>query len=354
VQPTDQGATVVVAAVPKEVLQSLLDPFEEANVPLHLVDLSPFCYVAGLGAQINDGILICATDQETTVSLVQDGRLGDYRVLPATASPSQTAQIKQLLREIRVLKQAAEAGNLRISLMGEGGTPELAETLQAYGLEVELLSLDLDEQLIDGAFLPVVALALRAKVSKHDRSFNFRHGQYALKGEWANLKRKLVLLAALLGVSALVMFGSITLKYADKAGRADQLQVEMVNVYQSLFPAATTIVDVPLQLKSAIRELQKKGNLITGAQVSALAVLKEISRLPTLGTVEVQEFALSGEELKLTGWTASFEAVNQMARVLGESPMFTKVQVTDAKMSLDGSRIDFRLLLSLANAGVEQ
>jgi len=353
-QPTDKGATVAVAAVPTKTLQSLLEPFESADVPLQLIDLSPFCYVAGLGEQIGDGLLICATDQETTVSLVQNGCLIDYRALPATAEPAQAAQFQQLLREIRVLKQMAGAGPLRISLMGEGGTPELAEALQAYNLEVELLSLNLDGQLIDGAFLPVVALALRAKVAKHDRSFNFRQGQYALKGEWANLKRKLVLLAALLGVALLVIFGSMTLKYADKAGRADQLQGEMVNVYRSLFPNATTIVDVPLQLKSAIRELQEKGNLVTGGQNSALAVLKEISSLPALVTVEFQEFALSAEDLKLTGKTASFEAVNQMARVLGESPMFTKVQVTDAKMSLDGSRIDFRLLLALANSGVEQ
>ena len=48
------------------------------------------------------------------------------------------------------------------------------------------------------------------------------------------------------------------------------------------------------------------------------------------------------------------EAINQMAGVLGDSPLFTKVQVSDAKMSLDGSRIDFRLLLLLANPGAEQ
>ena len=46
--------------------------------------------------------------------------------------------------------------------------------------------------------------------------------------------------------------------------------------------------------------------------------------------------------------------MNTMAKILGESPMFTKVQITDSKMSLDGSRIDFRLLLDLANRGAEQ
>jgi general secretion pathway protein L len=354
IQKTDKGATVLVAAVPTETLQSLLAVFEDADVPLHLVDLSPFCYIAGFGEEVSDGLVICATDQETTVSLVQNGCLADYRVLPATASPTQTVQLQQLLREIRVLKQTAGEGALRISLMGERGTPELAEALQASDFKVEILSLDFGGQLVDSAFLPAVALALRAKVARHDQSFNFRSGQYALKGEWANLKRKLVLLAALLGMAVVVLAASMVLKYSDQAGRADQLKTEMVNVYQSLFPEATIIVDVPLQLKSAIRSLQEKGSLITGGQSSALVILKELSGLPDLVAVEFQEFVLNSEDLKLTGRTSSFEAVNKMAKVLGESPMFNKVQVTDAKMSLDGSRIDFRLLLSLANPGAEQ
>ena len=110
---------------------------------------------------------------------------------------------------------------------------------------------------------------------------------------------------------------------------------------------------LPMQAEAS-EPLQEKGSLITGGQSSALAVLKEISRLPDRVTVEFQEFALSNEELKLSGQTSSFEAVNQMSGVLGESPLFSKIQVTDAKMSLDGSRIDFRMLLSLANPGAEQ
>ena len=354
VQTTEKGAAVVAAAVPTETLHSLLADFEAANVPLHLVDLSPFCYAAGIGEEISEGLIICATKQETTVSMLQKGRLTDYRVLPAIAEPIQTGQIQQLLREIRVLKQTAGEGDLSIILMGDRGTPELVETLQTNELNVEVLSLDFGGQQVDSEFLPAVALALRAKTARADQSFNFRSGRYALKGEWANLKRKLILLASLLSLTVVVLISSMILRYVDQANRADQLQAEMVSVYKSLFPQATTIVDVPLQLKSAIRDLQEKGSLITGGQSSALAVLKEISRLPDRVTVEFQEFALSNEELKLSGQTSSFEAVNQMSGVLGESPLFSKIQVTDAKMSLDGSRIDFRMLLSLANPGAEQ
>jgi general secretion pathway protein L len=163
-----------------------------------------------------------------------------------------------------------------------------------------------------------------------------------------------VLLAALFGVVIFIMLGSMTFKYLDKAGRDAQLQAEIVNVYRLLFPEASTIVDVPMQLKSAIRGLQEKGLLLAGDQASALAILKEISSQPEPTTVEIQEFSLGAAELKLAGRAASFESVNTMAKILGESPMFTKVQITDSKMSLDGSRIDFRLLLAIANRGAEQ
>jgi general secretion pathway protein L len=353
-QQTSEGASVATATVPADTLQTLLAPFEEAALPLHLIDLAPFCYVAGLGEQIGDGILICANDQETTVSLVQNGRLEDYRILPAGTGQAPVAQFQQLRREVRVLKHIAVTDDLPISLMGEGITQELAEALQTSEQRVTMLSLELGGQLVDGEFLPAVALALRAGIAKQDRSFNFRQGKYALKGEWANLKRKVVLLAALLGMVVLILLGSMTFKYVDKTGRHDQLQAEIVNVYRLLFPKATTIVDVPMQLKSAIRDLQQKGSLVAGDQASALAILKEISALPEPVTVEIQEFSLGSAELKLAGHAGSFEKVNQMARTLGESPLFAKAQVSDAKMSLDGSRVDFRLLLSLANQGAEQ
>jgi general secretion pathway protein L len=353
VQSTENGAAVTVAAVPREILQSLLNSFEEIDVPLHCVDLAPFSHVAGLGEHVGDGLLICASGQETTISLVSNGHLEDYRILQALEDPVSPAQLQPLLREIRVINHGENSGQRPVSLMGERGGAELAESLHSAGLGVEMLSLELDGQIIEGPFLPSVALALRAGVPKPSRAFNFRRGQYALKGEWANLKRKLVLLAALLGAAVLIVCGSMILKYADKAGRADQLQKEMVDVYRALFPGSTTIVDVPLQLKSAIRDLQEKGNLLASGQASSLAVLKELSRLPALVTVEFQELAQNDEEVKLAGRTTSFEAVNQMAKVLGDSPMFSNVQVADAKMSLDGSRIDFRLLLSLAKLGTE-
>lgn len=354
-QPAEGGgASIRAAAVPHTTLQSRLDLFEKADVPLHRLDLVPFCYTASLAEQIGDGILVSATDQETTISLLQNGLLTDHRVLPAPADNGSAAHYQSLLREIKVMLHAAGNEDLTVSLMGSDITPELEKSLRAADCRIDRLSLNLGGEVIEAPFLPAVALALRARADRPDRSFNFRQGAYALKGEWANLKKKLALLAGLFGLALVILAGSMTVKYIDKAQRAKQMQAEMVGIYQSLFPNATTIVDVPLQLQAAITDLQNRNSLVSGGRISALAMLKEISRLPELVTVEIQEFSMNPDDLKLSGRTSSFEAVNQMAKVLEGSPLFTDVQVSDAKMSLDGNRIDFRLSLSYAIQGSEQ
>ena len=163
---TDKGATVATATVPTETLQSLLSLFEQADVPLHLVDLAPFCYVAGLGEQIGDGILICATDQETTVSLVQNGLLVDYRILPTVAGPSSGCAAPAVTQG----NQGPEAcrGSRRLDNQPDGRENHNRAGRISAGSEpdVEILSLELGGELVDGAFLPAVALALRGKITK--------------------------------------------------------------------------------------------------------------------------------------------------------------------------------------------
>jgi general secretion pathway protein L len=348
-QPVDEGAQVVAAAVAKDAIEALLETFDAAELPLHRVDLAPYCYVAGLGKQIDDGLLVSSLEQELTIALVQDGQLRDYRVLPPLADQAVAAQLPALLREIKVLAHVGGLNEPPISVMGSEQVAELATALQQAGLPVNVLALEIGGRLIEAEFLSATALALKGQTSRAESSFNFRSGPYQLKGEWANLKGKLVLLGVLLGVTVIVLSGSMTLKYLDKAQLAERLQNNMVQVYQSLFPDARTIVDVPLQLQSAIRDLQKKNNLVAGNQISAIAVLREVSRLPEQFTVEIEEFVMDADSLNLTGHAPSFETVNQMAQLLEDSPLFASVQVTDAKMSLDGGRIVFRLRASFSS-----
>lgn len=346
IELSEDGSTVMAAAAPAQAIESLLEVFEAADVPLHRIDLAPFCHVASFGQMVGNGILICFSDHDIIISLLKEGHLVDYRVLPTVLSQGDESSVQRLVKEIKVLCHAAGLDAPEMNLMGGEDAPALAALLRTAGMHVNILSLDLMGQTVDAHFLPAAALALGAESNRAGQSFNFRSGRYRLKGEWANLKGKLVFLAALLGCSVLIMLGAMTLSYLDKARQADHLQEKMVSIYRTLFPTATTIVDVPLQLKSAIKALQVENTLVSSSQPSALEVLKEISGLSQQFDFEIEEYTMATEELKLTGHSASFETVNQIAKQLEKSSLFATAQVADAKMSLDGNKVDFRVLLT--------
>jgi general secretion pathway protein L len=138
------------------------------------------------------------------------------------------------------------------------------------------------------------------------------------------------------------------LNYSGKARRAEALNQEMVRIFRETFPGETAIVDVSLQMRGKISEMQKKVALYgADSSRSALSVLREISeRLPQDLVVDIRELNFTPETVMFEGSTASFDAVNRLAKALEQSPTFGTPQVADAKTSLDGSRVDFRLNLT--------
>ncbi len=150
--------------------------------------------------------------------------------------------------------------------------------------------------------------------------------------------------------SVLALSASAYLNYAHKAQRAEALSKEMTRLYRQTFPGAKVIVDVPLQMRSGIAELEKKGRIIGAAGGSTpLEVINEISRrIPEEVVVDIRDLSHTPDAVRLEGYTSSFDAINRMAKSLQESARFKEAQISDAKMSLDGSRVDFRINLTFS------
>ena len=202
--------------------------------------------------------------------------------------------------------------------------------------------------------MAAIALAWRAAVPVKEGEFNFRHGQFALRSEWAALKNGAIFAGSILCLALIIMAVAAYTNYARKAGQAEALQKEMTAIYRQTFPQSKVIVDIPMQMRSGLQELRKQG-MFVGAGTSPLAVLQEISsRMPDDIVVDVRELTYTMDNLRLEGVTASFDAINRIARSLSQSPMFGDAQISDAKMSLDGSRVDFRLSLLIVGKGDQQ
>jgi general secretion pathway protein L len=341
------------AAVRTESLEGIVDLFDGADIPVHIVDLAPFAYVRGLREHIPDGIFACLESRETTLSLVEQGRVSDYRIIPVSPGATVHETARMLLRQSTALQRQAHRGGPSLTLIGPGVTAELLDVLRPGSQAAGIPRFSLEDREVEPEYLPAVALALRAAMPAKQREFNFRRGRYALKNEWSTLKKEMLAAASLLLLTILIVGGSAYQNYAHKAQRAEQLQQRMTAAFRETFPGAAPMVDIPLQMRSKIAELRQQAHQIGGGpQGSALRVLQEISgSIPAEVTLDVRDLNFTAESVRLEGVATSFEAINRIARSLEQSPLFAQAQIADAKMSLDGTRVDFRLHLSFVKPG---
>jgi general secretion pathway protein L len=352
-QPLADGEgswNVTAAAVRTDVVRDFLAPLDSAGFVISILDLDPFAYAAGLAEMFPAGLLVTVKEQSITVALLQNGRVASYRLLPVAAGLAEEARAQLLLREGAALQGAAGCSDLPICLIGPGASPALIERLESAGGRLETPPMAVDGRPVDREFLPAVALARRAMTTERGNSFNFRRGSFAPKSEWIALQRRLVFAATLLVLSGTALGGAAWLNYSGKAHRAEALNQELVRLFRETFPGEPAIVDVSQQMRGKISEMQKK-NALYGADSSrsALSVLREISeRLPQDLVVDIRELSYTPEAVMFEGSTASFEAVNRLAKALEQSPTFGPPQIADSKMSLDGSRVDFRLNLTFS------
>lgn len=347
----DGGARAASAAVRTEVLEEIVVTYDGHGFTVHVVDIAPFAYARGLRDKIGDGLLACLGAQETTVALLREGRVADYRVIPGSLDAEEAARV--LLREGAALQRDAGMRNLPTFLIGAGATAALVEELRAAGRKVEIPLLYSAGREVAPEFLPAAALALRAAVPGKEKELNFRKGPYALKNEWTALKRELIATAAVLLLAVGIFAVSAWLRYDRKAERLEVLDSQIQLAFRESFPGVRATGNIPMQMQSSINQLREKARLIgTGPQGSPLTLLEEISRrMPTEVKVDVRDMNFTPEGVRLDGITTSFDAINQISRSLQESPLFEEAQIADAKASIDGTRVDFRLNLTFGKGG---
>ena len=348
-RPGDDGLQLVTAAAVRlEPVAELLAIFDSAGLPLHLLDLAPYALATGLHSAAGDGLQVAVSDTEACVALVQDGAVRAYRALPLPMPLPAATLAMLIVREGTALRRANGAAEGPLWLVGTADDEALAGALATAGEPATRPALKVAGRPVAAEFVPAVALALRGLAPEGTGGFNFRQGNLALRSEWASLRARLITAGGVILAALLILAISSWLSYASKAKRAEDLNKEMVRIYRSAFPGTGAIVDVPLQMQSKIRELRTKTALVGGdRQFTPLEVLKTLSeRIPPDLTVDIRDLNYAFEGVRLEGTTTTFEAVNRLAKTLAPSPLFKEAQISDAKMSLDGKTVDFRLTLT--------
>ncbi len=347
--PGEAGFTLAAAAVDRATIAATLEPFDRRDIPLNILGLTPHSHVRGLGEMMPDGLLAILGEAEGSLALVDGGAVVDHRLLPPAVLSDSVRLSEEMCRAGNALRAAHGLEHPAWLLIGSGATEHLVQALLEAGEAATTPRVELHGEPLPAEFLPAFALARRAGISERKRAFNLRTGEFALKSEWGRLKKRLAGMAALLGFSLLLLGVSAYLDYAQKARVAENLREEMHQLFRATFPDNQAIVDAPLQMRAQLEELRKISGLLgTGEGPSALFALDDISRrTPADLTVDIREFTYTAEAVRLEGITASFDAINRFSDSLRQSPLFAEVRIDDARMSLDGKQVDFRLTLPL-------
>lgn len=341
---------VPAAAVGRSAVTDMLEIFQQAGQPLHLLDLNPFAYAAGLAEAVPEGVLAVVMANEITVARIEAGRVLSFRAMPRPPQEDAKRLAELIQRDYLALTKSGGADEMPLFLIGAGVTEELVQGLSGLGLEARQPALEIDGQRLAPALVPAAALALRAALPARIRQFNFLKGDLTPKSEWAGFRLRFIAIAALAGLTLILAVSGAYLNYVQQRDRAEMLRRETIDIFRQTFPQIHTIVDVPSQMRSNLDQLRERAKLLgLSRNRSALNVLREISaRIPKDVRFDVREMVFTGDEVHIDGSTSSFDATNRLAQAFDASPLFEQSQITDAKMGIDGNRVDFRLNLKIS------
>lgn len=337
----DQEGALTAAAVPGGLLPPLLADL--IWFPPRFVDLAPYAYAAGAGRLAGDLLLVHLHGAGCDLMRVCEG------IPMAVRSLASTADAPEVARTLRMMLRA-EAATLPVIGMGIEGVESLIDYLVEQGSPRLAAGLRIGGQPVPPAYLPAVFLAWRAATPQG--GFNFRRGAYAYRNEWNTLRRRMIAGAVLLGLSLVMGVAGMTLEYSRRARAVDALQNRISAAYTELFPGAA-VVDPLLQIRQARDQLRIQARVMgAGERFGALGLLRELSVAGEKdGSIELKDFSLTSDQVRLEGSAASFEGVNAFAKGIEAGRRIASVKIEDAKSSPDGSRVDFRIQITVGEGG---
>jgi len=238
-------------------------------------------------------------------------------------------------------------------VIGAGVTEHLLNELKNTGRRILVPAEEVFGAGLSLEMAPAALLALgELRTRKKDVLLNFRKGEFAAKGQLEIFRTKLVIASVML---LLVLVGTamtMHLAYLQKKRTEDSYKKQLKQVFSQTMPPNTPLVDAPMQIESHLKELQKQVQLFGLGGQGAAAVLQTLSsNIDSKIRVDLDEFTYSSDEAKVDGSTDSFDSVNKITEVLGKNRLFKSVEISNAKLAADNSRVGFELQLKLAGSG---
>ncbi|MGD0885303.1 MAG: GspL/Epsl periplasmic domain-containing protein [Thermodesulfovibrionales bacterium] len=221
-------------------------------------------------------------------------------------------------------------GDILTNLASIGIDPQVVTSLELQSVLAKGNG-DVASSLMDPSSLGSGERIEAAKKELVAHTLNLRTGPFAYTKDAEKLKKGIKLTAILFLLLALVINGDLALRLITAQKETSSVRKEMRNIYAGLFPGEKKITDEIYQLKSHMKELKERGEVITG--LDPLQFMLELSRRTVPG-VKFDEINLDREIVTTKGEAVAMDNVEKAKAMLSE--FMTDATVSDIKTSVEG------------------
>jgi Tfp pilus assembly PilM family ATPase len=369
----DDKYSVLTAAVSKTSLHDRLNVFAGAKIKPHLVETVIFAIHSTIAInhpEIATGQAIIAYIDESflTLAVTENNNILIVRNIPIVyRSDNNTDSIQEHVTELLALEA-------KVTWQKEFGT-DIEQETKMYLATGPDVSGDLDAAVKESLCCQIITvqpyaivkrsfekngdtgicvaegLALRALEPEKTVGVNFLDADNADTKPALDLKKELIICAALAAAIIVVSFVGLFVRLFHLEAKYTNIKNEIRTVFQNTLPEEKNIVNPLVQLEQQLVSFRKDNQLFASFYPTNLTPLKVLHNIttntPSESSIRIDDLLITTESVRLKGTCDSFDSVYQWQKLLQEIDGFTLVDVQNPQRNPKGNAIHFTILISL-------
>lgn len=260
---------------------------------------------------------------------------------------------RELRRTLQTIRAEKRVVVTRVDLVGGGSrirnlANRIAEEINvptAQGLAVEQIV----ERQVDGArrsaFALALGAALRAVGDERVSTIDLRTKELAFAGQMVHLKERVPFMLGAAAAMVVLMLANAAVSYQQAVKRERDIDREFCEITKA------TVGREICEPKEAIAAMQKPASDLGNVKLperSALNIAAELSsRVPEGVAVDIDEIDITPERAKLTGETATFDAVDSLVTEFAKDDCYSDIKKGKLQKKAGTEKIEFQLTMTM-------
>jgi general secretion pathway protein L len=197
---------------------------------------------------------------------------------------------------------------------------------------------------------PAVGLALSGLGTAEALPFDLRQGPFKQVTQLTGLKGPIIRTSALLLLAGILGLAALVTSQNQARGEYQDLQSRLEREYKDLLPGSRhqpgkEADDTRMKLEVLKRKMADLSGLQGRGALTVLAGLS--AAIPDDVSLKLDELSYDSRKLRFEGSVSSFDAVDRIKAALDADPLFTDVQVQNARVGANINKVTFRLQMEV-------